>query len=203
MATAANIAQYAGVENAGFKYLVWDESLNQPKNAVGNPRVSLAEEKKVNGNLQMKDGLDGSDIAPALSLLENCSDVLSVSFDDFSNESKSVRGVSRTLSRNDRGSRFPVTTVFDLLMAQFRDRPRVCREIILKNYDDDQHTYTPGPGRKKFTGIDRAKCHPVLPGNGLQTAEKNRRKNVSIIIGCRGQPLVSCQPALSRRQSPP
>ncbi len=177
MATAANIAQYAEVENAGFKYLVWDESQDQPKMPLGTLGFRW-QKKKGEWNLQMKDGQDGSDIIPALSLLDNCTEVLPVGFDDFSNETKAVRGVPVRYLETSEGS-VPVTTVFDLLMAQF-GVARGLQGDDPKNYDDDQRAYTPA-WQEKFTGIDRANVIQFAR-EWASTAEKTEGK-CSIIIG--------------------
>ncbi len=78
------------------------------------PRMPLGtlgfrwQEKKGEWNLQMKDGQDGSEIAPALSLQEGNEDVLQVLFDDFSDGNAVQRGVPVRYLETAKG-RIPVT----------------------------------------------------------------------------------------------
>ena len=67
MAKASDLERYSDEENGVFKYLVWDETSQQPRMPMGTLGFRW-QEKKGEWNLQMKDGQDGSDIAPALSL---------------------------------------------------------------------------------------------------------------------------------------
>ena len=76
------------------------------------------QEKKGEWNLQMKDGQDGSEIAPVLSLQEGNEDVMQVLFDDFSDGNAVQRGVPVRYLETSKG-RIPVTTIYDLIMAQF------------------------------------------------------------------------------------
>ncbi len=130
MATAANLERYSKEENGGFKYLVWDETSQQPRMPLGTLGFRW-QEKKGEWNLQMKDGQDGSDLAPSLSLLDGNEAVLQVIFDDFSDGNCVRRGVPVRYIETGKG-RIPVTTVFDLLMAQFGVRPRSCRRLSAK-----------------------------------------------------------------------
>ncbi|MCD6187493.1 MAG: nitrate reductase subunit alpha, partial [Desulfuromusa sp.] len=177
MATAASIEPYKEAENSGFKYLVWDEDQGQAKMPLGTLGFRW-QQKKGEWNLQMKDGQDGSDIAPALSLLGNEAEVLEVSFDDFSNASRSSRGVPVQYLETADG-RVPVTTVFDLLMAQFGVTRGLAGEYP-QSYDDEQRAYTPA-WQEKFTGIDRANV-VQFAREWASTAETTEGK-CSIIIG--------------------
>ena len=69
MATAGDLKRYSKEENGGFKYLVWDEASQDARMPLGTLGFRW-QEKKGEWNLQMKDGQDGSDLAPALSLLD-------------------------------------------------------------------------------------------------------------------------------------
>lgn len=177
MATAACLDQYQDEENSGFKYLVWDENQEQPKMPLGTLGFRW-QQKKGEWNLQMKDGQDGSDISPALSLLENHAEVLQVSFDDFSSDSRVSRGVPVQYLETTDG-RAAVTTVFDLLMAQFGVNRGLPGDYP-KSYDDDRRSYTPA-WQEKFTGIDRANVIQFAQ-EWASTAETTEGK-CSIIIG--------------------
>ena len=177
MVTAAGSATYSSAENARFKYLVWDQNQNQPKMPLGTLGFRW-QKKKGEWNLQMKDGLDGSDIDPVLTFLDDSAEVLSVSFSDFSSEKKSLRGVPVRYIETADGF-MPVTTVYDLLLAQFG----VDRQLpgdYPRTYDDEQRSYTPA-WQEKFTGIDRATVIQFAR-EWAATAEQTEGK-CSIIIG--------------------
>ncbi len=136
------------------------------------------QQKKGEWNLQMKDGQDGSDIAPALSLLELSDEVLQVEFDDFSADNRVQRGVPVQYLDTLEGP-VAVTTVFDLLMAQFGVNRGLAGQYP-QNYDDEHQAYTPA-WQEKFTGIDRANVIQFAREWAF-TAETTKGK-CSIIIG--------------------
>ncbi len=177
MATAANIDKYKDEENSAVKYLVWDEEEGQAKMPLGTLGFRW-QQKKGEWNLQMKDGQDGSDIAPALTLLEVSDDVLQVEFDDFSDDIRVQRGVPVQYLETADGP-VAVTTVFDLLMAQFGVNRGLAGQYP-QNYDDGQQAYTPA-WQEKFTGIDRANVIQFAREWAF-TAETTKGK-CSIIIG--------------------
>jgi nitrate reductase alpha subunit len=111
---ASQVQRYAAAENAEWKTLVWDGGPRMPKGTVGFRWGS----QKGRWNLRMEDGLDDSPLSPALSFLEDRMDVVPVLFDDFSTARVMSRGVPVRFVETSSG-RVTVTTVFDLLMAEF------------------------------------------------------------------------------------
>ncbi|MHB1397910.1 MAG: nitrate reductase subunit alpha [Trichloromonadaceae bacterium] len=176
MVTAAALERYSAEENAGFKYLVWDETSDQPRMPLGTLGFRW-QQKKGEWNLQLKDGQDGSELAPILSLLDSQEAVLQVAFDDFGADQAVVRGVPVRYLETPQG-RVPVTTVYDLLMAQF-GIDRSLEGAYPSSYDDDK-VYTPA-WQEKFTGIDRSNV-VQFAREWAATAEKTEGK-CSIIIG--------------------
>jgi len=176
LAKAGDLERYSDEENAAFKYLVWDETSQQPRMPLGTLGFRW-QEKKGEWNLQMKDGQDGSEIAPTLSLQEGNEDVLQVLFDDFSDGNAVQRGVPVRYLETSKG-KVPVTTVFDLIMAQF-GVDRGLSGDYPANYDSDA-VYTPA-WQEKFTGIDRANVIQFAR-EWASTAERTEGK-CSIIIG--------------------
>ena len=177
MAKAVALERYKDEDKADFKYLVWDETSQQARMPLGTLGFRW-QEQKGEWNLQMKDGQDGSDLAPVLSLLEGSDEVIQVSFDDFADNKTVQRGVPVRYLQTDTGQ-VPVTTVYDLLMAQFG----VDRELAgdyPQDYDDENHTYTPA-WQEKYTGIDRDNV-VQFAREWASTAEKTEGK-CSIIIG--------------------
>jgi nitrate reductase alpha subunit len=177
MLTAAALGRYQGEENAGFKYLVWDESADEPRMPLGTLGFRW-QQKKGEWNLQLKDGQDGSEIAPALSLLGSNDAVLPVGFDDFGASQAVQRGVPVRYLETLQG-RVAVTTVFDLLLAQFGVDRGLAGDYP-QDYDTEDGAYTPA-WQEKFTGIDRANVIQFAR-EWASTAEKTGGK-CSIIIG--------------------
>ncbi len=176
MVGAGALARYQEEENAAFKYLVWDETTEAPRMPLGTLGFRW-QQKKGQWNLQMQDGQDGSAIAPALSLLEGREDVLQVTFDDFGTEQTVARGVPVRYLETGQG-RVAVTTVYDLLMAQF-GVDRGLKGDYPTDYDAEG-VYTPA-WQEKFTGIDRANVIQFAR-EWAATAERTEGK-CSIIIG--------------------
>ena len=149
---ADKIGRYQNEENGEWKFLMYDaasDDVKMPKGAVGH----RWQEQKGQWNLELKDGLDGSPIDPLLTFLDNADDVVQVGFEDFSNENQIVRrGVPVKQIETSEGQ-VVVTTVFDLLMAQFGVN-RGLAGAYPESYDDAATTYTPA-WQEKFSGIDK------------------------------------------------
>ncbi|MDW7645190.1 MAG: nitrate reductase subunit alpha [Desulfuromonadales bacterium] len=177
MLSAASLARYREEENAAFKYLIWDEGGQQPRMPLGTLGFRW-QEKKGEWNLQMKDGQDGQELSPALSLLEGREGVLEVDFDDFGAGRATRRGVPVRYVQTHDGP-VAVTTIYDLLMAQFGVGRGLAGDYP-GSYDDDSGVYTPA-WQEKFTGIDRTGVIQFAR-EWAATAEKTEGK-CSIIIG--------------------
>ena len=177
MLSAASLARYREEENAAFKYLIWDEGGQQPRMPLGTLGFRW-QQKKGEWNLQMKDGQDGQELSPALSLLEGREGVLEVDFDDFGAGRATRRGVPVRYVQTLDGP-VAVTTIYDLLMAQF-GVGRGLAGSYPGSYDDDSGVYTPA-WQEKFTGIDRTGVIQFAR-EWAATAEKTEGK-CSIIIG--------------------
>jgi len=174
---ANRLERYRGVENGDWKLLVFDriaEAPRMPQGAIG----FRWQEKKGHWNLQLKDGLDGSEINPQLSLLEKREDVLQVTFMDFGAERAFQRGVPVRYIETIAG-RVPVTTVFDLLMAQFGVSRGLSGEYPA-GYDDEESPPTPA-WQEKYTGVGRSTV-AQLAREFATTAEKTKGK-CTIIVG--------------------
>jgi nitrate reductase alpha subunit len=150
---ANRLERYKGEEKGDWKFLVLDEDSQSPrmlKGSVGHRWQT----KKGEWNLELKDGLDNSAVDPLLSLIDNRDDVLQVALEDFSNENAiQKRGVPVKYIETLQG-KVTVTTVFDLLMAQFGVNRGLEGEYP-GDYDDPEQPFTPA-WQEKFSGIDRA-----------------------------------------------
>jgi nitrate reductase alpha subunit len=174
---AGRLTRYRGAENARTKFLVWDEGSDGARMPLGSLGFRW-QEKKGEWNLQMKDGLDGSEISPSLTFLEKNDGARQVAFTDFAADRSVRRAVPVRLLQTEQGE-VPVATVFDLLMAQFgvgRGLPGDYPE----GYDDPEGPYTPA-WQERFTGIDRATV-VQFAREWAETAERTEGK-CSIIIG--------------------
>lgn len=164
-------------EHAAFRYLVVDEEtgdLKSPQGCLGDRWGS----KKGKWNLEFKDSLDGSSFDPQLSLLETADEVLQLHFHEFSEDTICTRGVPVKNIEGPEGT-IQVTTVFDLLMAQYGVDRGLAGDYA-KDYDDEKAGYTPA-WQEIRTGIDR-KTLIQFAREWATTAEKTDGK-CSIIIG--------------------
>ena len=148
---ANRINGYTDIENGEWKYLMWDATDNKPKMPMGSVGFRWGKEKG-KWNLLHKDGLTGSDINPALTLLNSHDEVVKARFDDFGQGKDLARPVPARKIQTADGKTVVVTTVYDLLMAQYGvPRGLVGDENL--SYDDDA-PYTPA-WSEKYTGMSR------------------------------------------------
>jgi nitrate reductase alpha subunit len=173
---AARLSRYAGTENGEWKFLVWDGTSGEPRMPNGSIGFRW-QEQKGQWNMEMKDGLDGEPLAPVLTFIESREDVLPVTFLEFGEGGAFTRGVPVRYVDTAEG-RVAVTTVFDLLMAQFG----VARDLegdYPGGYDDDR-PYTPA-WQEKYTGVGRDTVIRMAREWAI-TAEKTRGR-CTIIVG--------------------
>jgi len=149
---AGRLDKYADEEHGQWKFLMWDEASDGPKMPMGSSGFRWAT-KKGKWNLLLKDGKDGSEIKPRLSFLEKHDAVVEVELDDFGAGATSNRGVPvRTLTTSD-GKTVQVTTIYDLLMAQYGVNRGLAGDYPA-DYDDENAPFTPA-WSEKYTGIGR------------------------------------------------
>jgi nitrate reductase alpha subunit len=174
---ASELARTGAVENAAFKYLVWDGRTASPRMPLGSLGHRW-QSKKGEWNLQMKDGLDGEPIEPALSFIDGHDSVAEVAFSDFADGRSLRRGVPVRVVETASGPA-TVATIYDLLLAQFgvgRGLPGAWPS----GDDDADAPYTPA-WQERFTGIDRADV-VRFAHEWASTAEKTGGR-CSILIG--------------------
>jgi nitrate reductase / nitrite oxidoreductase, alpha subunit len=176
MLRAGRMAEYADEENGEWKFLQWDTGENKPKMPMGSSGHRWAE-KKGQWNLLQQDGKDGSKIDPELTFLEVSDGVKQVRLDDFAEGESTLRGVPvRTVQTAD--GPVTVTTVYDLLMAQY-GVGRGLDGNYPSSYDDDA-IYTPAWG-ERYCGIDRSNIIKFAR-EWASTAEHTNGK-CTVIIG--------------------
>ncbi|HYL38653.1 MAG TPA: nitrate reductase subunit alpha [Bryobacteraceae bacterium] len=174
---ANRLARYRDVENGDWKLLVFDRATGQPRMPKGSIGFRW-QQQPGQWNLELKDGLDGADIDPQLSLLDSREDVLEVSFMDFGAGRAFRRGVPVRYIETTSG-RVAVTTGLDLLMAQY-GVPRGVAGEYPASYDDEESAYTPA-WQEKFTGVGRNTV-VQLAREFATTAEKTKGK-CTVIVG--------------------
>ena len=178
MLRAGRLDSYADEQHGEWKFLMWDEKTGKPKMPMGSSGHRWGDVKG-QWNLLLKDGKDGSEIQPALSFLSNSDGCVQVELDDFGMASTYKRGVpTKTLKTAD-GSEVQVTTVYDLMMAQYG----VNRDLegdYATDYNDENAPYTPA-WSEKYTGRGREDVIRFAREWG-QTAELTEGK-CTIIIG--------------------
>lgn len=148
---AGEIERYQKEENGEWKFLVFDRTKQEPRMLGGSVGHRWGKEKG-HWNLLLKDPSDGSPVDPCLTLLEVADEVLLCEFDDFSRGTQILRGVPVKWVETSSG-RVPVTTVYDLLFAQF-GVSRGLEGDYPRDYNDNQAPYTPA-WQEKWTGVSR------------------------------------------------
>ncbi len=136
---ANRLKNYANVENGEWKFLMWDETAKAPKMPLGSSGFRWGTEKG-KWNLLLKDGLDGTDIKPQLTFLEDAETTVSVRFDNFGEATSLTRHVPVRFLTGTDGEKIAVTTVYDLLMAQY-GVPRGLQGDYPNDYDDEDKPY--------------------------------------------------------------
>ena len=149
---ANRLARYADEENGEWKFLMWDEDENCPKMPMGSSGFRWGKEKG-KWNLTLKDGADTSDIQPALTFLEANDGVVLAELDDFGEGRVLKRGVPVKKIETAGGKTVTVTTVYDLMMAQY-GVSRGLEGEYPADYDDENLPYTPA-WSEKYTGMGR------------------------------------------------
>ena len=180
---ANRLERYGAVENGDWQFLMWDEKESRPKMPMGSVGFRWAKHggkgHKGKWNLLLKDGLDHSDIHPALTFLHDNDGIEQVSLDDFGEGVILTRGVPVKRITTAGGSTVTVTTVFDLMMAQY-GVPRGLEGQYPADYNDENAPYTPA-WSEKYTGMGRDTLIRFAREWG-RTAEMTKGK-CTIIIG--------------------
>ena len=172
------LTKYVNEQNGEWKFLNIDDKTGDfvmPKGNVGH----RWDDTKGNWNLKYEDGANGTAFEPRLTLLGHHENTLPVEQLDFGLDLKHIRHVPVQYLRTDDGEDIPVTTVYDLLMAQYGVN-RGLKGDYPTDFDDKDGAYTPA-WQEIFTGIDRETVIQFAR-EWASTAEATNGK-CSIIIG--------------------
>ncbi|MHB8855340.1 MAG: nitrate reductase subunit alpha [Bellilinea sp.] len=174
---ANQVTDYSAVENGDWKLLVWDKSSGKARMPQGTIGYRWANKDTGKWNIKMQDGATGDPIDPELSFVQSHDAVVDVELDDFAGNSVIKRKLPVRYVQTERGQ-VAVTTVFDLILAQF-GVPRGLPDETAVSYDNDT-LYTPA-WQEKYTGIHRDTLIRFARDWG-DNGEQTRGKNL-IIIG--------------------
>lgn len=147
---ANEISKWKNIENGDWKFLSIDETSGEfvvPKGTIGYRW------DKSGGKWNMKYECGETDLSydPVLTLLHQKDESLQIEFTEFGLGKKEMRGVPVKWIETANG-KVPVTTVYDLIMAQY-GVDRGLGGAYPQAYTDPDAAYTPA-WQEIFTGID-------------------------------------------------
>ena len=177
MLRANRIEKYKSAEHGDWKFLNIDKETGRlvcPRGSVGHRWDS----KDGNWSTLPIDGEDNSDYYPLLTLLEKQDDVFQVEFVEYGLDKKRWRGVPVKYIKTVDG-KVPVTTVYDLIMAQYGVSRGLAGDYP-EEYNDRFAAYTPA-WQEMFTGIG-SDTLLQFAAEWIRTAEATKGKCM-IIIG--------------------
>ncbi len=172
--TAADLPEFADAEDPGFKTLMWDRATGAPVVPHGSMGFRYSESGKGDWNLDL------AGIEPSLSLAEVAgSEPTELALPCF----EDPRGQGSILTRGvptKRVGEHLVTTVFDLMLAQYGvERPGM-PGVWPAGYDDPSVPYTPA-WQAEITSVPAEACLRTAREFAANSAESHGR--TMIIIG--------------------
>jgi len=176
MLRANKLSQYKDIENGDWQFLMWDEVEKRVKVPMGSVGNRWAEKNKGKWNLKLEDNIDGSKISPQLSFLNDVDEMLEIELDNFAEGKVGLRKIPIKYIETVDG-KVPVTTVYDLLMAQY-GVGRGLEGYPDSYFDDDLFTPT---WAEKYTGISPDTL--IRFAREWASTAKNTGGKCTIIIG--------------------
>ncbi len=174
---AGRIEKYSSAENGGWKFLNIDRETGRlvcPRGSAGHRWDS----RNGNWSLLTVDGEDDSSYYPLITLLDRHDEICQVEFTEYGLDRKRLRGVPvKYIDTTD--GKVPVTTVYDLMMAQY-GVGRGLPGDYPKDLSDKTAAYTPA-WQEIFTGIG-SDTLIQFASEWIRTAEITQGKCM-IIIG--------------------
>ena len=168
MMRVSEVANFRNVENDEWKFLNFDSKSGSLVSPMGTSGYRWQDEKG-KWNLNFNDGETGKEYDPELTLIENKDDVLQVEFTEFGLDKKALRGVPVKYIVDKDGNKVPVTTIYDITMAQYGVGRGLDGEFPT-SYDDKDSAYTPA-WQEIFTGLSRKEVLKIAR-EWASTAEK-------------------------------
>jgi nitrate reductase alpha subunit len=177
MVKASEVKSYKKAENGEWKFLNFDTKSGKLVSPMGTSGYRWQDEKG-KWNLKYEDGETGASYDPELTLINTHDEVLQVEFVEYGLDKKAQRGVPVRYITLDNGEKIPVTTIYDLTMAQY-GVGRGLEGDYPTSYDDKVQAYTPA-WQEIFTGIGK-KTVLQLAREWSITAEKTEGKCMVIV----------------------
>lgn len=178
---ANRVSKYRDAENGDWKFLNIDEKTGEPV----MPKGSMGhrwDTKQSKWNMKAEDGIDDKPYDPVLSFLNRNDATVQVEFTEFGLDNRRLRGVPIRYIETVTGDKVPVTTVYDLVMAQYGIDRGLAGDYP-KGYTDKDAAYTP-VWQEIFTGVD-AKTVVQFAREWASTAIATEGKCMIIIgAGC-------------------
>lgn len=177
MVKASEVKAYKKAENGEWKFLNFDTNSGKLVSPMGTSGYRWQDEKG-KWNLKYEDGETGASYDPELTLIEKHDEVLQVEFVEYGLDKKAQRGVPVRYITLDDGEKIPVTTIYDLTMAQY-GVGRGLEGDYPTSYDDKDQAYTPA-WQEIFTGIGQGTVLQLAREWSI-TAEKTEGKCMVIV----------------------
>lgn len=146
--TAAEVPEFADEENAAFRTVLVDAASDQPVVPNGSLGHRFGESGVGRWNLDL------GEVSPRLSLIDTAEDRVSVEMPRFDTADGAPQSVPRGVPVRRIGGRL-VTTVFDLLLAQYGVGRDGLPGTWATSYDDASAPYTPA-WQEQITGVPAA-----------------------------------------------
>jgi nitrate reductase alpha subunit len=150
MLRANELSGHQDIENGDWKFVSVDANDGRfvvPKGSVGHRWGTPGK-----WNMKLEDSVDDSPYDPTLSFLNQHDEVIQTEFVEWGLDKKALRGVPVRQLKTAAGESAYVTTVYDLIMAQY-GVGRGLDGDYPDDYTDKDAAYTPA-WQEVFTGVD-------------------------------------------------
>jgi len=150
MLRANELAEHRDIENGDWKFV----SVDADDDRFVVPKGSMGDRWGTPGkwNMKLEDSTDDSPYDPVLSFLEQHDEVIQAEFIEWGMDKKALRGVPVRAIETASGETEYVTTVYDLMMAQYGVGRGLSGDYP-DDYTDKDAAYTPA-WQEIFTGVD-------------------------------------------------
>jgi len=162
------VANFKNTENGDWKFLNFDSNSGALVSPMGTSGYRWQDEKG-KWNLNFNDGETGKEYDPELTLINSKDDILKVEFTEYGLDKKALRGVPVRYIVDNGGNKIPVTTIYDITMAQY-GVGRGLEGDYPSSYQDKDSGYTPA-WQEIFTGLSQKEVIQIAR-EWANTAEK-------------------------------
>ncbi len=152
---ACDLADYDDGDNPEWKFAEWDAAADKARVVYGGMGFRYPKKHDNHGkwNTLNKDALDDTSFDPSLTLLDIKDDTVECNFYELDTGEVFKRHVPVKYVETKTEGRIPVTTIFDMQMAQFGVGRDGLGGDYARDYNDDK-SFSPA-WQEKYTGIGR------------------------------------------------